>query len=58
MCQEYKNPIKSTLMIKKGIICHSGTVDMGKSKHIVIMVKKNKSILAFLVTPWNKSEQK
>ena len=55
MCQEYKNPIKSTLMINKGIICHSGTVDMGKSKHILIMVKKKKSILAFLVTPCKSS---
>ena len=54
VCQEYKNPMKSTLMINKGIICHSGTVDMGKSKHILIMVKK-KSILAFLVTPCKSS---
>ena len=42
-------------MINKGIICHSGTVDMGKSKPLngfdfsIIMVKKI-SILAFLVT--------
>ena len=55
VCQEYKNPMKSTLMINKGIICHSGTVDMGKSKHILIMVKKKKSILAFLVTPCKSS---
>ena len=60
VCQEYKNPIKSTLVINKGIICHSGTVDMGKSKPLngfdfpIIMVKK-KSILAFLVTPCKSS---
>ena len=40
MCQDYKNPIKCTPMINKGITCHCGTVDMAKSKHILTMVKK------------------
>ena len=55
VCQEYKNLIKSTLMINKGIIYHSVTVDMGKSKPFINNGKKKKSILAFLVTPCKSS---